>query len=129
MVEAQTNFLLVQMVEGSSSAKRTAQAAGLVNEDAKVQKTEDKGKGKGANAKAKAKAKGKAKGASAKARVRMPLELKDMASALEDGTALCFGFNMKTGCPSKKPAVDTCDKGYHGCCKPKCGKPHSMQQH
>ena len=57
---------------------------------------------------------------------RMPKELQGQCACREDGEPICFGFNLET-C-SAVAAGQKCSKGWHICCKPKCGKPHPFRK-
>jgi hypothetical protein len=65
----------------------------------------------------------------AQTRSRMPEELIGCDNVV-GGKNVCFGFNMRCGCPSKdiKPG-DRCAKGFHICCVTGCGKDHSKVNH
>ena len=65
----------------------------------------------------------------AQTRSRMPEELIGCDNVV-GGKNVCFGFNMRCGCPSKdiKPG-DRCAKGFHICCVAGCGKDHSKVNH
>jgi hypothetical protein len=56
----------------------------------------------------------------------MPNELKGMWFKTKEGQRICFAYNMKSGCSS---ADGSCHKGEHVCCKPHCGRNHSLQNH
>ena len=56
---------------------------------------------------------------------RMPKYLQGQRARREDGEPICFGFNLET-CSSVAPG-QKCGKGWHICCKPKCGKPHPFK--
>jgi hypothetical protein len=55
----------------------------------------------------------------------MPNELKGMWFKTKEGKRICFAFNMQSGCSFQ----GNCPKGEHVCCKPFCGKNHSMKDH
>jgi hypothetical protein len=81
-------------------------------------------KAKKAAAKAKARAgKGDGKG---KRIITMPLDLKGMSSHVDDDE-VCF--NYQRGKCSAAPDGGKCPRGVHKCCKPKCGKNHSLKDH
>jgi hypothetical protein len=55
----------------------------------------------------------------------MPEELAGCTNRV-DGKNICFGYNMRAGCPHKdvKPGA-RCAKGFHLCCFVGCGKEHA----
>ena len=56
----------------------------------------------------------------------MPNELKGMWFKTADGKRICFAYNMRSGCTNPD---NNCSKGAHVCCKPRCGKNHSLKDH
>ena len=72
----------------------------------------------------KSKGKGKAQGKS-KGSPKMPLVLLNggCRATTNAGDAICYGFNLGT-CTNKVNA-GRCDRGYHVCALPKCGKHHA----
>ena len=64
---------------------------------------------------------------------RMPEELKGGCAQTQDGQAICFAYNMKSGCPSKLPPGSRCSRGLHVCCKKindkACGEKHPQHEH
>ena len=72
------------------------------------------GRGKGGAGKPQAKAKSKGKGKS-KGNIRMPFGLIGCKSQTNDGSRICFDFNLPGGCA--KPVSDgKCPNGVHACC-------------
>jgi hypothetical protein len=65
----------------------------------------------------------------AKRAKRMPEELIGCENSV-GGKFVCYGYNMRCGCPSKdvKPGA-RCAKGFHLCCVSGCGKDHSKVNH
>ena len=83
------------------------------------------GKGKGGG---KSGGKSTAKNAP-KSKVRMPSELIGMSSTTPKGDHICFAYNLKSGCSSKKKDGEQCDRGWHVCMVPGCGASHSVPNH
>lgn len=77
------------------------------------------------------KGKGKSKGRKGqKGSPPIPSELRGKYHKTQNGEAICFGFNCKSGCPEKsvKPG-ERCSKGWHVCAEPRCQQNHSLQNH
>ena len=60
-------------------------------------------------------------------RMRMPAGLEGCVAQTDDGTRLCFGYNLGT-CPAGCD-VKECPRGAHLCAKPGCFKQHPASAH
>ena len=61
--------------------------------------------------------------------IRMPWGLEGCVPTLQDGSnrRLCFGYYLNE-CNAAQPGQQ-CQKGYHFCAKPGCGKAHAAADH
>ena len=59
----------------------------------------------------------------------LPEALKGKVTMTKTGKPICWAFNLPSGCASGVKAGGTCTRGLHVCSEPRCGKPHSMQNH
>ena len=72
--------------------------------------------------------KGKGKDAAA-APKNLPEELKGKVTLTKTGKRICWNYNLPQGCQSGVKDGQACDRGLHLCAEPRCGRPHSMQNH
>ena len=72
--------------------------------------------------------KGPSKGGKGGSAPPMPSKLIGLSPSSPSGQFLCFGFNMKSGCPHAE-AGGRCRKGMHLCMVPGCGKSHPAYRH
>ena len=59
----------------------------------------------------------------------LPDDLKGKVTLTKTGKRICWNYNLPQGCNSGVRDGQACDRGLHICAEPKCGKPHSMQNH
>ena len=133
-------LLTMQMAKRGGGAANQASGSdgkGDANKNDKKRKHEDKVAADQAAKKARLSAKGGGK-ASSSSNVpggrgkgkskgpRMPMGLIGMDSSF-NGKRLCFGFNLGT-CSLVAEGLE-CKNGWHLCCRPGCGKPHSNLNH
>jgi hypothetical protein len=100
---------------GAENSQFTGRRSSSGDDDGKFRKRPRKGDGKGK--------KGFVGGKGIPA---MPNELKGMWFKTGDGKRICFAYNMRSGCSNPD---NNCPKGVHVCCKPRCGKNHSLKDH
>ena len=76
------------------------------------------------------KSKGKGKKGQNRSTPPIPAELRGKWHKSPAGEPICYGFNCKSGCSEKnvKPG-GKCSRGLHICAEPRCGAPHSLQDH
>ena len=76
------------------------------------------------------KSKGKGKSKKGRSGPPIPNELRGKYHKTPSGEPICFGFNCSTGCSDKSVQPGgRCARGLHVCAEPKCGQPHSLQNH
>lgn len=102
--------------------KRKHEEKMAADQAAKKAKVAAKGGGKAASSSSVPGGRGKGKGKGP----RMPLGLIGMDSSF-NGKRLCFGYNLGT-CSLVTDGLE-CKFGWHLCCRPGCGKPHSNENH
>ena len=73
--------------------------------------------------------KGKGKDGVGSAPKNLPEELKGKVTLTKTGKRICWNYNLPQGCSSGVKDGQSCDRGLHLCAEPRCGRPHSMQNH
>ena len=81
-----------------------------------------KGTGSGRNS-----SKGKGRGGKPVKGPRVPPQLVGKHSKTANGEPICFNYNIN-GC-SRAPPGGRCDRGWHVCAEPGCGKAHALPEH
>ena len=71
----------------------------------------------------------KGKGKGKKGSPNVPPELAGKVTITKTGKKVCWNYNLPSGCSSGVKPGQACNRGLHVCAEPKCGKPHSMQEH
>lgn len=69
----------------------------------------------------------KSKGKGKRWLVKLPPALIGMSPTTADNEPICYNFNL-AGCDGAAPG-ERCDRGWHVCMMPGCGKPHSVKNH
>ena len=73
--------------------------------------------------------KGKGKDGAAFTPKNLPEELKGKVTITKTGKRICWKYNLPQGCQSGVKDGQSCDRGLHLFAEPRCGRPHSMQNH
>lgn len=114
MIHPSVTFLLMPLPLSSPSSSASDQIP--------VQKPTKQGKkAKGAGEKGKNKGKGKGP------KEPFPAALKGMWTRDSNGKPICFDFNLEKKCQrTVDSATNSCEKGVHICCRPRCGGLHPL---